>query len=271
MIPRRVALQLTPLLDLLLIVIFAQYLDVGERDRQRIASTEQLEEQTAQLEIVAREAIERSRQSDAIVESVTAELEATRASLRGVKQAEIALAEAAAGIFNIPSERIEAALNPFSNPSAVLVEDERAEIRKRLQQITSGDEDAVVLHLLTHEELRKRVDLWRLHIDERNVGTLEAGGRKHTFRVMPSTIAQDIGLYADTLPDPKRLVVMLFTYDASSRLITIESVRDQLPPLMERLTQNSDSRFDYADLGFREFESNLPNEDASSVIPPPLE
>lgn len=250
MTPRRVALQLTPLLDLLLIVIFAQYLDVGERDRQRVASVAELEQRTTEAKLFATRALEQMEQAEADAQAARSQLAVATTALRRSQETERTLATAAASLFEIDPQRLEAALNPFQNPAAPATDAEREAIRNRLKEITSGDADAVVFHLLTHEELRKRVDLWRFHVDEQGVGELEAAGRTQTFRVQPATLLRDVGQYADTLPEPKRLVVVLFTYDMNAREITVEAIRDRLPRLMVRLSENSDSRFDYADLGF---------------------
>ena len=257
MIRRRTALQLTPLLDLLLIVIFAQYLDVGARDRQRVVDSELLLERTLAAEDAAASA--RKEADAALLRLQVAEIKQAKAErelsvaaneLRVSRRTEDALTDAAVALFKIDRTRLEEVLSPVGSTSAPATEEQREEIRRRLREVTSGDADAVVFHLMTHEELRKRVDLWRFHLDEFGVATLEAGGRTERFRVEPATLIRDIGQYADSLPEPKRLVVVLLTYSENARLITVEAVRDRLPRLMERLGQNSDSRFDYADLGF---------------------
>ena len=264
MSPRRTALQLTPLLDLLLIVIFAQYLDVGERDRKRIAASESLVERTelaekesanarAQLteyERRAQAALDELRVVELQNVAIQRDLALARNALQASRQTERALADTAASLFKIDPRRLEEILAPTGTAGVSTTAAQRDEIRRRLEEVTSGDADAVVFHLMTHEELRKRVDLWRLHLDSNGIATLEAGGLKHSFRIEPASLLRDVGRYADTLPEPKRLVVVLFTYDQNARLITIEAVQDRLPRLMERLSQNSDSRFDYADLGF---------------------
>lgn len=257
MAPRRTALQLTPLLDLLLIVIFAQYLDVGERDRKRVADHSALQERTQQAE--SEVAIARIAASDARLERMAAleqlaaaerNLNTAKAQLRTSQETERILADAAAALFQIDESRLEEVLSPAGLTGSPAEVARRDEIRKRLREITSGNADAVVFHLMTHEELRKRVDIWRFHLDENGVVTLDTGTRKHRFRAEPANLLRDVGQYVDALPEPKRLVVILFTYSEKSRLITIEGIRDQLPQLMERLGQNSETRFDYADLGF---------------------
>lgn len=258
MTPRRTALQLTPLLDLLLIVIFAQYLDVGERDRKLIASAAELEARTERAVTSSRLATDRADEAERQAMAARDEAAAARAELIAARATQRALSSAAASVLEIPTEQLDAMLSPFAVPNLAETEAEREAIRQRLREVTAGNADAVVLHLLTHEELRKRVDLWRLHLDEQSIATLEAGGRTHTFRVAPASLQRDLGLYIDTLPDPKRLVLVLFTYDENARLITVEAVRDRLPTLMERFSQNSDSRFDYADLGFGRFTPTAP-------------
>lgn len=257
MSPRRTALQLTPLLDLLLIVIFAQYLDVGERDRQRVAENRSLAEQA---DVALRDAqsakalaadSEMLRQlADARRAAAEEQLSAATTKLQRSERIETMLAQATAALFQIDPALLEQVVSPFPATGPAASESQRADVRRRLRELTSGSADAVVMHLMTHEELRKRVDVWRFHLDADGVATLEGGGKSNRFRVEPANLLRDVGQYVDTLPDPKRLVIVLFTYDEKSRLITIEAVRDRMPRLMERLGQNSGARFDYADLGF---------------------
>ena len=252
---RRIALQLTPLPDLLLIVIFAQYLDVGERDRRRVARADELERQSGAMQSELADARRRTAAADAA-------LAESRRRLRAAEQTREVLGSAAARVLNVPTERLQETLRSLSGPGSAMTREETDAAMRRLTDVTAGDPSRAAWHLLQHEEMRKRVDLWRLHVSETGVATFRAGDRTFTFRADPETVrdgsvADEIARLADLLPDPRRLVLLLLTYDERVYIATLEPLREAMPALMRRLGENSDSRFDFADLGYQPLDTGL--------------
>ena len=223
---RRLALQLTPLLDLLLIVIFAQYLDIGERDRVRGNELSAARDQA----------------TTAVRERDTAEAQRSL------------IIEAAARLFETTPRDLAQRMRQLAGPGRT--PEQRAADADRLAGVLGGDPEAVAWHLLQHEEMRKRVGLWRLHLAEGGTATLEFDGRRERFRadrqtVQSGALVTALANFAESQADAERFVVLLLTYDRDVYLATLEPLRAAMPDLVDRLNKTSESRFDFADLGFQ--------------------
>ena len=121
---RRFHLQLTPLLDLLLIVIFAQYLDVQQQARRQSVEVEQQasarERQLTQRYAALESNLERERKSLAQEREALSsrEQEAARRveqisqQLEDVLEQQRRAADVVAELFNVPQELIDETLKP---------------------------------------------------------------------------------------------------------------------------------------------------------------
>ena len=247
--PRRVVLQLMPLLDLLLIVIFAQYLDVSERDQLRTQQTERANRE-------ARAALERASIAEQERVAAIDLADASRqAATRAQNDAAVARQDrrrtlaAVADIFQL--EEAERAELIGSAAMAANGSDEAARIRERLASLTRGDPDAVRLHLRTHEELRRLADVWRLHLDPDGVLHLIAGGGETTRRLTAAPFVPEVFAWSKEQPQAKTLVLLLLSYDERARLLEIRNLRAAMPNLVERLRRDTESKVDFADLGYQ--------------------
>lgn len=235
---RKLTLQLTPLLDLLLIVLFAQYMEM-----QRL---------TAQAEA-------RSRQQ---VASVEEELSATRDELlqeearlmhlaAEAKEERRIVGELAAELFRVPPELARAALQPQAD--TVLSPEEVEKLREELSRFGQMQADELVRHLLTYNELRKRADIWDVHIGESGVITFETGERTLRFRAdTPAQFADHLFDHYKTLVQPKGLVVILLSW-GNARALWREAALQGIPVAAMRMRDDSGgrTRFEYAVLGYR--------------------
>ena len=231
---RRTVLQLTPLLDLLLIVIFAQYLDVGERDRVRESQLREAKEQT-QLAIQTADAqTERAAQMQAFA---IASRERQQQTLATVSQ-----------LFRLPPDQRRELL--ASLPEADSSDDAEL-VRERLRELLSGNPDAVQLHLQTHQQLRRFADVWRVHYDARGVLQLEADGRATEVRIEEGDFVRVVYEWTKRQPQPKALVLILFSYDERARFLKVQSLKSRLPSLVELLRRDTESKVDFADIGYQ--------------------
>ena len=237
--PRRLALQLTPLLDLLLIVIFGQYLEVRSQEVARAEQTQQLETR---------------------LNTTEAELQQSHELLAAAQSRQQLVGELIRELFQVPEEAIKPLLSPFSSPDLRSAED-RERLRKQFTELAAQQPEAAIQHVLTYDEIRKRCDLWDLHIDAEGTITLRVADNAAAVPILV-TSEQDIDLQAlsaamfaryKDLPEQKSLVLVLFTYDPAARVQLTRAVRQTLPMITARMQSDAGgrSRYDFADLGFR--------------------
>lgn len=251
--PRKLTFQLIPLLDLLLIVVFAQYLE------GRIREERQAEATATQTALLSRQLDEALRQLLALREKMTA-LEA-RAQLADVQSAELdrlrvqrdMIGELISEMFRVPAGMLEQLVRQRSAAGPGPSRDDLQQLLARWQSLQNGPADRLVEHLLTFGEMRKRMDIWELYLQENGDCMFQVGNRRLTFRgETPEAFATRLFEAYKTLPEPKSLVLVLLSYgDAKFHLR--KAAFDGLPVALERIRQDGGqhSRFDYAILGYR--------------------
>ncbi|MFG0297326.1 MAG: hypothetical protein ACF8PG_15570 [Maioricimonas sp. JB045] len=264
---KKIALQLTPLLDLLLIVIFAQYMEVRQQEsstleaaQEAVESREEAVTRLATLEEMhelAAGELARAQQNAVELSSRNAQLreDAMRAeqALEQVRAQQRVVGELLTELFAIPPEDVQKILDPSREPPIAQSPEERQRLRERFREMAEQDSGEMIMHLLSYEEIRKRCDVWELHVDDHNVATLDTGARTFRFRVVPEEFeAHVFGLYK-SLPQPKGLVIILYTYDRDTRVSITETIGRDLQRLVGRMREDSGNRtrFEYADLGIR--------------------
>lgn len=247
---RRLQFQLMPLLDLLLIMIFSLYLEVrerGERQEQR------MEQQLAERE---REQDRRLAATTAAIEAERGALTEEREELRGrvedVVEQQRKAADLVAELFDVPQELVDEALRPLPPGTASRSPEETERLRQRFRELAALRGPQVVEHLLTHEELRKRADVWTVRIQGNGEIVFSTGDRTQTFRA--STADEFASRLYDrhkTLPQPKGLVVLLVSY-GDARADVRQAVLNGLPEAVRLMREDRLGRtqFEYAVLGF---------------------
>ncbi|MBX3443480.1 MAG: hypothetical protein KF774_13825 [Planctomyces sp.] len=273
---RKLTLQLTPLLDLMLIVFFMQYLELRQRETARSAVVTVREEQAVsmrqELEAALRTIDELTRResllrSELTLQQAAAEELASQAALeRGRFNASAArqqlLGRLVVDLFGLPQSEIDRVLDPEQQPGLERTPAEVARLRERFQEMSAQSPGRMIRHLLTWEEIRKRCDVWELFIDPQHLVTIDTGERREQLRLhllpngrpdLPRFEEEFFQLYR-SLPEPKSLVVMLLTYHRDTRLIVTEPLTHSFAALTRRLTDDARGRvrFEYADLGIRD-------------------
>jgi hypothetical protein len=269
---RRITLQLTPLLDMLLIVIFAQYLEVRERSLRA--------EQQAASEIAA---VRRQRADDeeqlAAARSRVAQLEDRLGERQRELETEVQelldreqrVGDLVAEMFQVPEAVIESALKSLAATDQPPSPEELEDLRQQFRDLAGRRGHEAVKHLLTHAELRKRVDIWEIYIDRSSMVRLNTGERVQQFRFevdlegqrrspeeQERRIAGAAGRFGDrlfdiykSLPQPKSVVILLFSYGNipyGVRKPAFDGLR--LAADRMRTDSNGRSRFEYATLGY---------------------
>ncbi|RLS54767.1 MAG: hypothetical protein DWH91_11035 [Planctomycetota bacterium] len=241
-IRRRLLLQITPILDMLLLVMFLQFMDMKQRTLGMASE--------ATATAVALE------EADARLAATQAALIQTQQDAERTREQQATIAGMVAEVFHMTPAETKSLLRDLQPAGAI-----SPATLDRLGQLAAGSPAPVVEHLITYGEIRKRCDLWELHIDGNNVAHLTSGDHATALRVNLSD-AQDAEIeeFANALettyrglPQPKYLVIVLFSFDRAARLTVTEGIGKALPRIVDRLTKASVglTRFEYAELGMR--------------------
>jgi hypothetical protein len=244
---RKITLQLIPLLDLLLIVIFAQFMEIrqtAERLAQRTEAAEKASAEAkdqvatsiaagqAELALQKEEFRQQKQQSDAQYQASLSELER--------------IGNLAAEIFRLPETFVKKALDAKTA-------EERAKLRKLLDNLPKGETADVVHQMATLSELRRLTDVWEIYLDDHDVANIKipASATRIEFENQAEFERKFLDWYK-MLPPTKNLVVIQFAYgDASAG--PIYWIREGLTRSLERMRaiRNGQTLFESIDLGFR--------------------
>ena len=230
--------QLTPLLDLLLIVIFAQFMDVRETSAR------------SEKEFAEKEAALMAR-----VEQERTEVESRRQNLnrnfQDIVRQQQDTGEVLSRLFDISPAVVRAALQ-LRSPSRDDRDRHADEVTERLKQMSEQKKRSIVKEVLTYNELRKRCDVWELYVTENGTFRFGPEGRARDFRAESSAeFSQNLFEEYKTLPEPRTLVVILFSYgDTQARYYQLAI--DGIPDAVDRMRQDRGLRswFEFAILGF---------------------
>lgn len=197
---RKMNLQLTPLLDLLLIVIFAQYLEVQLTAEKAVKDAERKANQEAQAALDAKELAE--ARLDAVMSSgrlLQAQMQQQLADLTEDMQQALNqrkdLAEFVAKLFQIPQEILDKAL-----AAGERTPEEMQELREMVSALADEHQNDVIKHLITHQAMRKRVDVWTLFIESDGNAYLKVGDETKVFPVRDRQSATETQRIANLSP-----------------------------------------------------------------------
>lgn len=243
---RRLSLQLTPLLDLMLIVMFSQYIE----NRNRV-STAELELKDVEAELLRRDE-ELTRQ--------LAEREASLDELRksydlkfqSVLDQHQRAAELLAGALDLPAAAVTEILK--------LRTAGRAEEADRLQQASdeirrqlTEDGQDVFRFFLQVDEMQKHVTVWEVHLQDNGLARVTDGTTSSIVDFQTATeFETEVFETTKKFADPKTLVVVLLTWgDAQGG--ARQKASDGIPGLLELLRRNAGGTrwFDFSIVGYR--------------------
>lgn len=282
--PRKLSLQLTPLLDLMLIVFFLQYVELWEREdasqsvalaaqetlddsreEQNRLLTEQREMRTELQRLQQELAVtrERSRELETHVERLRTAAGQTESDLALAQARQSLLGELVVKLFRVPQPLVDRILDPRRDPPLTSSPEELAELREEFQRLASSGSGDMVRHILTYAEVLKRADIWEVHFgSDPTVMTLESSGRVYALspplagvtRSSPldrENFERELFALLKSLPQPKGLVLVLLTYDGNQRNNVLDPARDGIRNVLERMRVESGGRsqFEFADLG----------------------
>lgn len=257
---RSIRFQLTSLMDLLLIIVFAQYLEFHRstdaskiQTEQEIAVTRDsfekaFEEQSDELSRLREQIILENRQLRKQRDEALAQVDQTR---RQQAFTEALVQE----LLQVDPELIDRDLSPATAAETM------QSVRQRAESIRDADSTRLLRFLAGYDELLKRAEVWTLHVSDRGDTEMQPGqaaSNAQRFRLEAATqlaradefIAQMRAAYSQ-IPQPKGLVVILVSFSPRATAGNYQPVLDAMPNVIEWLNNDSGgrTRFEYAVIG----------------------
>lgn len=254
---RRMTFQLTPLLDLLMIVIFAQFMEVqqqaesaqGELQQQKQQLVQQFDDSKAELER-QRADLQReiSMQSTTLKERREQYSEQFKSILRQHQQAGQTLADT----FDLPTTVMEEVLRLQTDDSPTDAKNlQRA--AERLKDLLPERGDELLRFMLRYDEMQKHVSVWELHLQDNGQASFSDGGPFQTvsFGTQEEFVARAFQT-SKSFADPKSLVIILLTY-GDTQAGRLSQVVNGMPQLVGQLRSDAGNIrwFDFSLMGFR--------------------
>ena len=254
---RRLTFQLTPLLDLLLIVIFAQYMEVRQnaQSAEREIQQQELEVQQKEEELIARFNIRKKEleqgYADQVkgVDSLREEYDKRFQDILDQQQhAGSALAEA----LQLPGELVEQLTRLRSNGSTTDADKLQA-AATRLRQAMEARGTEFIQYALRFDEMQKRVSVWEIHLEDNGQATITDGDQSQAigFETESEFVSRTFEA-SKSFSDPKTLVLLFLSY-GDTQAGYRRRATNAMPALIEQLRQDSGNTrwFDFSLLGFR--------------------
>ena len=283
--PRRLTIQLASLLDLMLIVIFAQYVEMWEteaaRDKQRaseaVRDREALATESARSrsELSSeREALDRDRASFAAQQDETQQREEElRGALDHAIDQQRQIGDIVSELYQVPDDLVQQLIPQQSSDAGDRSDAENENLKKAFRELAALRGVNAVKHLLTYQELRKRCDIWEIYITAEGVAVFDAGTASKQFRYRDAMsldagsrtrsqiraedeaaaerFAQQLFDFYKTLPQSKSVVILLLSYSKTTSYNWRRPAILGLAKAADRMRTDSDgrSRFEYALIG----------------------
>ncbi len=240
---RRLSIQLTPLLDLLLVLLFAHFALAQQHVQEQTKTTADAEEQreAAEQEREAADEMQATmrRKASEYAEEVAdlkQELQSCRAERdaekRDIEAERQALGRGLAELFDADEadmRKVAEAMEP-ADRAAVL------EQLESLADAKSKSPQAFVEHLRRFDQIKKHVDLWDIRLDGSDRATLETPGQ------LPVTLSRgslscgrDIGQHLQSLGATNDLILVFVAWDAETTHGAVHDLDDCLEGLNEQV------------------------------------
>jgi hypothetical protein len=272
-VTRRVVVSLTPLLDMLLIVIFAQYIDLkGKSERtverlQQTSAADLAEERQLRLKaererdhaITLRDETEKELKAQTkTIESLRLETDKLSGELAEARNAAAVEAEQARRDMEAAAEVLSDILKlpkeAFGPTLQTLPIEERTAVRRELEDVRGKGVDKVVQHLRKLTALKKRCDFWEVYVAEDNTIAV----KNSDMRFGPFTTESEdqfvmkMETIVGTMPEPKSLVIVLLSYSGAQRWVRrdVEAGLRRLCDVRLKAKYDGEKRFELAVLGF---------------------
>lgn len=253
LLPRKMTFQLTPLLDLLLIVIFAQFIEVQQTSNKSEAALETRAAEMRQTLLAQAEELRNKMDAahDLRMRDVESKREYYDQAFKSILEQQNQSGEMLSEMFDIPEDMVNELLGIKAGQKAYTPE-QSANIRRTLKGLQQKNGRELLKTLISYGEMKKRCDVWEIYVTEDGTIELDNGEFVKKFRAKTQSEIED-GLFAayKSFPEPKTLVILMFSYGDASAGIRQRS-QDALPAALARMRDDSGGRnwFEFAVLGF---------------------
>lgn len=260
LLSQSIRFQLTSLMDLLLIIVFAQYLEfhssqtrVEENAEREVAEARQL----AQGELDAKLAeLDRLRQR---IEQEKAQLQSQRdASLSQAADADRRLELTQNVIKRLLDLDADVVDSERSSEESLAALDDASALSSRISEMDGAQ---LLRFLVGYDELLKRADLWTIHVSDRGDIEIVTGPEPDdatSFRLEGQTqpartasFIQQMRTAYSQMQQPQAMVILLVSYSPRAIAGNFQPVLDGLPNLVDQLEADFDgrTRFEFSVIG----------------------
>lgn len=275
---RRLMFQLTPLLDLLLIVIFAQYMEVqqtAESGQQQLIDREaEMMQRMADREAAITAAIEkRQAELESWLQDRTGELTQRQATfsehyndiLRQHQRAGSVLAEQ----LNLPGRVMEQILK-LRNAGSTDAAAELKSAAEQLADVLPERSDELFNFLLRYDEMDKHVSVWEMYLQDNGQAVFTDGTQQQqiAFENVTEFVTRSFEA-SKSFSEPKPLVIILMSH-GDTQAGRRRQATEGLTPLVQQLRSDAGNTrwFDFSLLGFRPTGPVLKKPPASPFVTP---
>lgn len=271
---KKLSLQLTPLLDLLLIVIFAQFMEMEQQEdvrsqqqgieqarmafevdtlKEELDFTKSVLKQIQQGRTKAETwAASLEKQHDAQKQQAKLNQQEFQRKLKDLNAQRNRIIAAIRDVFADSSEELKELLKKMAASGATPSAIPKEQIEQLAEKLADSEAVELATFLMAYEEIRKRCDVWEIHLDQRGIANLFVNEHHYQIRITSEEDFQRrfFEVYK-SLPQAKGLVIILVSYEDVARTLR-ETLLLSLPEATERMRTDADgrTRFEYAVIGY---------------------
>jgi hypothetical protein len=247
---KRLTFQLTPLLDLLLIVIFAQYMEV----QQTVESGDSVIQD--QQTVLQQEFDQRRKDLESAHAANQQALEATRlrysqqfkSIIDQHHQAGTTLAET----LNLPGRLMEETLK-LRSAGKTADADRLEQAVNSLQKLLESRSSELLQFMVRYDEMQKHVSVWEVHLLDNGQALITDGKLEQRLSYeSPEEFGGKAFESSKSFEEPRPLTLILMTYGDTQAGFR-RNATDGLPVLVQRLRDDAGGTrwYDFSLMGFR--------------------
>jgi hypothetical protein len=244
---RRLSMQLTPLLDLLLIVMFSQYIENRHRSEAMLDSLAAREEAIETRRLQLEDDV--AKQKKSLEQLAKTYDERFQSVITQHHQVGSILAES----LNLPGNVMAEVLKLRTSGSADDA-DRLQGASQRLQELMQARGEEVFRFMLRVDEMQKHVTIWEIYVQENGQAIITDSEQSFTTDFLSDAeLASRLFEFSKSFSEPKSLVVVMLTW-GDAQAGARRRATDAMPMLMEQLRRDAGGTrwYDFSIIGYRD-------------------